>query len=89
MKPTDEQLTHAIKAAEQSLVNDSDRDHIGAALVHLHKRNSELEEVFIHVERFLQFGMPTEEHAKLTVLVQRLREREASSSDNTELDYGL
>jgi len=89
MKPTDEQLAHALKTAENAILNDSDSDHLALCITHLHRRNVALEEVFTHLERFLQFGMPTEEHTKLLILVQQLRERETSASGDTELDYGL
>ncbi len=89
MKPTNEELTHALKVAENMTANNSDMDHLALSLTHLNNRNRTLEELLVHLERYLQFGTPTEEHAKLTLLVAKLREQALSSSGDTELDYGL
>ncbi len=89
MKPTDKELAHAVEVAEQMILSDSDPDYLARCVTYMHRRNGALEEVFIHLERYLQFGTPTDEHAKLTVLVQRLREQALIGGGDTELDYGL
>jgi len=89
MKPTNQELIHALKVAERMTANNSDLDHLAQSLTHLHNRNRALEELLVHLERYLQFGTPTEEHARLTLLVAKLREQALSDSGDTELDYGL
>ncbi|MCP3664121.1 MAG: hypothetical protein GY696_16795 [Gammaproteobacteria bacterium] len=89
MKPTEEELLLALELAEDMHERDHDSQHIAQTLLYLHQRNQELEKILEHVDRFLRFGMPTEEHAKLVNLVNKIREQEREESGEDIGQMGL
>ncbi|MES9962114.1 MAG: hypothetical protein ABW116_01095 [Candidatus Sedimenticola sp. 20ELBAFRAG] len=89
MKPTVEEMETALEAARRMRDADVDAHHIARCLIYLQDRNVLLEEMLTRVERFLQFGLPEEEHSKIQRLVNKMREMERRESGVDELDYGL
>jgi hypothetical protein len=89
VKPTVEEMETALDAARRMRRADVDPHHIAQCLLYLQDRDVLLEEMLTRVERYLQFGMPSDEHAKLRRLVNKIRELEVRESGGNELDYGL
>ena len=89
MKPTVEEMETALDAARRMSRADVDPHHIAQCLLYLQDRDVLLEELLTRVERYLQFGMPSEEHAKMRRLISRIRELEVRQGGGDELDYGL
>ena len=88
MKPSEEDLTQALKAAEQ-LREHEDLQHLGHALLYLQRRNRLLEEVFEHAMLFVQFGLDEFEHKKLVKAIEAAREQEAKEIDEEYEELGL
>jgi len=82
-----EQLDRAVQTAHRMVEAGTDPADLAAVLLHLYQQNRQLEQLFQLTERYLQFGMPPEEHSRLGRLVEQIREQRRSASD--ELDYGL
>lgn len=73
MKPTDQELATALRCAESMREQGEDPDHLAQSLLYLSRRDELLEEILQHLERFLGFGFPEEEHARLVRLVEQAR----------------
>ncbi|AKH21629.1 hypothetical protein [Sedimenticola thiotaurini] len=73
MKPTDDQLNRALRLAEQMRERDDDPDFLARSLLYLHQRDQMLEKVLEHLELFLRFGLPVDEHMKLVRLVEEAK----------------
>ena len=82
MKPDANELKTALDEAERMREGDEDSLFLAKSLLYLSKRNSDLEEVFLHLEKYLRFGLPTEEHSALVRLVDDIREREDEIDDS-------
>ncbi len=76
MKPDKNELKTALNQAERMRDTGDDPLFLAKTLLYLSQRNSELEEVFTHLEKYLRFGLPVEEHSALVILVDEIRERE-------------
>jgi hypothetical protein len=70
-------LDEAVRMREQG----EDPLFLAKSLTYLQQRNSELENVFQHLEKYLQFGFPVEEHAALVRLVAGIREKNEDIDD--------
>ncbi|WP_051301778.1 hypothetical protein [Sedimenticola selenatireducens] len=73
MKPTTEQLSNALQTAERMREQGEDPDFLAKTLLYLHRRDETLEKVLEHLELFLRFGLPVEEHMKLVRLVEEAK----------------
>ena len=82
MKPDENEFQIALDEAERIRDADEDSSHIAKCLIYLHQRNGDLEEVFEHLEKYLKFGLPVEEHSALILLVDGIREREEDVDDS-------
>lgn len=82
-----EQLERALELARKMQKAGTDPAGLAEVLLQLYQQNRELQEVFDLTERYLAFGMPQEEHGRLSRLIEQIRERRRGTSD--ELDYGL
>jgi hypothetical protein len=82
MKPDENELRMALDEAER--IRDADKDDhcLAKSLLYLNVRNKELEQVFEHVEKYLKFGLPVEEHSLLVKLVDELREHAEKIDDS-------
>ena len=72
--PLAEQLDLAVATAERMRLRDVDPHYVARVLLHLRQRNEHLEQLLIHVDRYLRFGMDEHELTALHRLVERLRE---------------
>lgn len=73
MKPTAEQLSKALQTAQQMRERGDDPDFLAKSLLYLHRRDQMLEKVLGHLELFLRFGLPVDEHMKLVRLVEEAK----------------
>ncbi|MET0101880.1 MAG: hypothetical protein ABW078_09145 [Sedimenticola sp.] len=89
MKPTVEEMEIAMEAARRMRDADVDPHNIAHCLIYLQDRSVLLEEMLTHIERFLHFGLPEEEHTHLQRLVNKIRELDRREAGVDELDYGL
>lgn len=74
MKPTDQAFNQALEVAEMMRERSDDSSHIAHCLLYLHQRNKRLEEIVALVNRYLKFGQPEDEHARLILLLEQLEE---------------
>jgi len=89
VKPDDNELKTALEEAERMRDAGEDSHFLSKSLLYLQRRNKELEKVLDHLEIFLQFGLPVEEHAKLTKLVAEIRTEEHREVDIDKGEMGL
>ncbi len=82
MKPDKYELKKALDEAERIRDTDEDSHCLGKSLLYLNRRNVELEQVFEHVEKYLKFGLPVEEHSALVKLVDEIREHTETTDDS-------
>jgi hypothetical protein len=82
MKPSEDELRTALDEAERVRDANEDSRYLGKCLLYLNQRNMELEQVLDHVEKYLKFGLPVEEHSALVRLVDEIRERTEKSDDS-------
>jgi hypothetical protein len=82
MKPDENELKLALDEAERIRGTDEDGHCLGKSLLYLYQRNRELEQVFKHVEKYLKFGLPVEEHSALVKLVDEIREHTEKIDDS-------
>lgn len=89
MKPTPDQLKIALNKVELMRAKGDDPEFLAQSLSYLYRRDQVLERILEHLERFLKFGLPEEEHAKLIRLVDEAREQERMEKGNDQGDFGL
>lgn len=81
MKPDKNELKTALDEAKRMREADEDSLFLAKSLIYLQQRNSDLEKVFEHLEKYLRFGLPVEEHSVLVRLVAEIRDREEDIDD--------
>jgi hypothetical protein len=89
MKPTVDQLKAALAAAKRMRAQGDDPDSLGRSVLYLHQRDELLERILLHMERFLQFGLPEEEHAKLVRLIEEAQAQDRAEKGGDSGDFGL
>ncbi|WP_428604452.1 hypothetical protein [Sedimenticola sp.] len=89
MKPTEEELELALQTALQMRNEGEDPHHLAKALIYLHRRDEMLERVLDHLELFLRFGLPVEEHMKLVRLVEEAKVQEIKEAGTDPEKLGL
>ncbi len=82
MKPTEIELKQALDEAERMREADADQHHLAKSLIYLHQRNAALEPMLEHLEKYLNFGLPVEEHSALVRMVDEIREQEDTINDS-------
>ena len=65
LKPSKQELEHALAAAEYLRARNNDAHDIAKSLLYLDERNRYLEKVFEAAELYLRFGQGPTEHARL------------------------
>jgi hypothetical protein len=89
MKPTDEELQKAVLKAESMRDRKEDPDSLAKALLYLRRRDEMLERVLEHLELFLRFGLPVDEHMKLVRLVEEAKIQETREQGEEPEQLGL
>ena len=73
MKQTTEELSVARHTAEWVSEQGEDPDFVAKTLLCLQRWDETLEKVLEHLELFLRFGLPVEEHMKLVRLIEEAK----------------
>jgi hypothetical protein len=89
VKPSDEELKAALEEAERIRESGEDPCFLAKSLQYLHQRNSDLEKIMAHAERYIQFGLPVEEHTQLKLLLEEAKTRELRSMGEEQEEMGL
>lgn len=89
MKPSDEELKAALEEAERIRESADDPNFLAKSLLYLHQRNADLEKILEHAERYIQFGLPVEEHTRLKLLLEEAKTRELRSLGEEQEEMGL
>lgn len=89
MRPTDLELATALAEAESIRELGEDPSYLARSMLYLYRRNALLESVLEHVDLFLKFGMPSEEHAKLIKLIEDIEEMEHHETGSEEEQFGI
>ena len=76
IKPTKEELKHALEAAEYMREQGMDKHHVAKSLLYMTERNKMLEKVLGAAELYLHFGQGSTEHATLVRAVNAARRTE-------------
>ncbi len=82
MKPNEDEFRIALDEAERIREADTDPHSMAQCLLYLYQRNNDLEQILEHLEKYLRFGLPVEEHSALIRLVDGIREREEMIDDS-------
>ncbi|PLY13930.1 MAG: hypothetical protein C0631_12435 [Sedimenticola sp.] len=89
MKPSEKTLAAALDLSRHMRAEGEDPHSLAKCLIYLHERNRGLEKMLKHLEYFLQFGMPAEEHARLLKLVEEMRAQDQYEKGGDEVGFGL
>ncbi|EGW53723.1 hypothetical protein QQ73_16860 [Candidatus Endoriftia persephone str. Guaymas] len=88
-RPSKDEIKIALRMAEKV----REREGVGAPLarylLYLHHRNERLESIYEHLERYLRFGQPENEHARLICLIEELREESRKETEENGGEFGL
>ncbi|MDJ0807447.1 MAG: hypothetical protein QNJ78_11510 [Gammaproteobacteria bacterium] len=88
-KPTQADIHEALAAAQELLGRTGPAEALGHYLLYLHDRNHNLEAIAEVAERFIRFGLPETEHARLVALLETLREETRTETDKDTGEFGL
>ena len=89
MKPTKEELHAALAEAEQIRERKEDSHFLAKSLLYLYQRNEDLEQILTHLERYLGFGFPVDEHTRLEKLIEAAKLREQLAVGEESEAFGL
>lgn len=90
MRPTEAELKAALAEIERLRVEGAeDPHHIIKCFRYLYRRDAVLERVLEHAERYLRFGLPEDEHARLRKLLDEIIEERRREAEEEGEHYGL
>jgi hypothetical protein len=86
-KPNANDLHRALEVARQLAGDDTDEGVLARSFLYFHDRNVGLEDVYEHVENYLNSGMAEHEHTRLLASLEHARaadqNREHADRDET------
>lgn len=89
MKPSREEFETALQAAERMRRQDLDPHHVAKVLRYLQARNESLEDLLVHADRLVRFGLAEQELTALKRRISRLREDDERDGDNFEIGSSM
>ncbi len=89
MKPSSEQMEHALEVAESMREQDDDPDFLSRTLLYMQHRLEVLEKVCDVANEYMRFGQDEREHAKLLHALEAARAAEYHESNREREDFGL
>lgn len=89
MRPSKEQITTALEAAERMRRKDLDPHHLAHVLLHLQQRNEDLEKLLVRADRLVRFGMAESDLAALKRQIIRLREADERDEADSEIHSSM
>jgi hypothetical protein len=84
-KPNADDIHQAMLAARELSDDESAQGKLARCFLYLHDRNLQLEDVYEHVENYLNSGMAEQEHARLLITLEHARE---ADHDREHADRG-
>ncbi|MDX1452805.1 MAG: hypothetical protein R3183_09625 [Oleiphilaceae bacterium] len=87
MRASDQELSHALKAAEALRESGEDKDFIAKALLSEHERLQQWMKVVTATKLYLRSGMATTEHARLVKVLHEVEAHEDRAGKDS--DFGL
>jgi hypothetical protein len=84
MKPTPAELNQALAEAERLRDMGQDAQHLAKTLLYQHERLRHLEEIYVHAERLVRFGLDEHEHALLVRALDAAKRAEAAAGKGAE-----
>lgn len=84
MKPTPAELNQALAEAERLRDMGQDTQHLAKTLLYQHERLRHLEEIYVHAERLVKFGLDEHEHALLVKALDTAKKAEAAAGKGAE-----
>ncbi|HSG11305.1 MAG TPA: hypothetical protein VLB10_06110 [Gammaproteobacteria bacterium] len=82
-KPNADDIHQAISAARELSDDETAQGRLARCFLYLHDRNLQLEDVYEHVENYLNSGMAEHEHARLLASLEHAR---AADQDREHAD---
>ncbi|MGB5260786.1 MAG: hypothetical protein WBO34_09730 [Gammaproteobacteria bacterium] len=73
-KPHADDIHRAVETAMGLAADESAEGTLARCFLYLHDRNQHLEEVYQHVENYMNTGMAEQEHARLVTALDHARE---------------
>lgn len=89
IKPSREQMAHALSAAQTLRAQGGDPDFVGHALLYCDYRMEILEKVRRAAERYLHSGMAEHEHSDLVRALAAARKADLATSHQEPERFGL
>ena len=89
MKPSTDQLQHALDVAERMREQGEDPDYLSVTLLYLQHRVEALERVCVAANEYVRFGQEEREHAHLLQALENARESEERENRQEKQDFGL
>jgi hypothetical protein len=89
MKPSSEQMKHALEVAEGMRDRDDDPDSLSRTLLYLQHRTEVLEQVHNAANEYMHFGQEERQHARLLRALESVRDFEIRESHQDKQDLGL
>ena len=89
MKPSTEQMQHALEVAASMRDSDDDPDYLSRALLYLQHRIEVLEQVHSAANEYMHFGQEERQHARLQRALESVRDFEIRESNQDKQDLGL
>ncbi len=88
-RPTEEELTKALKSAQLMREKGNDPFHLGKTLLYYHAHIRFLEEVKNAAEAYLHSGLSDSRHRRLLQAIERLHQEERRSANRKDPALGL
>jgi len=89
MKPSTEQMQHALEVAASMRDRDEDPDYLSMTLLYLQHRLEVLEQVHTAANEYMHFGQEERQHARLHRALESVRDFEIQESNQEKQDLGL
>ncbi len=89
MKPSAEQMQHALELAEQMREQGKDPDHLSMTLLYLQHKVEVLEQVNSAANEYMRFGQEERQHSRLLRALEHVRQFEERESNQDREDLGL
>jgi hypothetical protein len=89
MKPSLEQMQHALEVAVGMREKEEDPDYLSRTLLYLQHRIEVLEQVHGAANEYMHFGQEERQHARLQRALEAVRNFEIRESNQDKQDLGL
>jgi len=81
LKPTKDEVQHALKAAEYMREHDMDKHNLAHSLLYFEERTRHLEKVLHAAELYVHFGQGSGDHAALVKAINKAKQLETHNTE--------